>query len=235
MVGSLGATLSGVTFPVTSHMRRACFSYLFPVRHFTEAAWILLRCRVCLLLAVGSYTLHLPIDGTADTAIAEMVDKKRDKGRSNLRLPSPCPPTALSTASVIRHEWHAIATNPAILLVLAGGIFPHGLLYNYMYAPNLVRKAPVAVVDLSHSALSREYIRLLDATPQTAVYGQTPNILEARQWMKQGDVAGILYLPADFEARVARGETSVFVLYAATDAFLNFKGLQEPVRASCLP
>ena len=45
--------------------------------------------------------------------------------------------------------------------------------------------------------------------------------------MKQGDVAGILYLPADFEARVARGETSVFVLYAATDAFLNFKGLQE--------
>ena len=26
---------------------------------------------------------------------------------------------------------------------------------------------------------------------------------------------------------VARGETSVFTLYAATDAFLNFKGLQE--------
>ncbi len=43
----------------------------------------------------------------------------------------------------------------------AGGIFLYGLLYNYMYAPNLVRKAPVAVVDLSHSALSREYIRLL--------------------------------------------------------------------------
>ena len=153
--------------------------------------------------------------------------KKEIREEAISASPSPCPPTALSTASVIRHEWHAIATNPAILLVLAGGIFLYGLLYNYMYAPNLVRKAPVAVVDLSHSALSREYIRLLDATPQTAVYGQTPNILEARQWMKQGDVAGILYLPADFEARVARGETSVFVLYAATDAFLNFKGLQE--------
>ena len=37
----------------------------------------LLRCRVCLLLAVGSYTLHLPIGSTADTAIAEMVDKKK--------------------------------------------------------------------------------------------------------------------------------------------------------------
>ena len=50
--------------------------------------------------------------------------------------------------------------------------------------------------------------------------------------MKQGDVAGILYLPADFEARVARGETSVFVLYAATDAFLNFN---ESARISRIP
>lgn len=95
------------------------------------------------------------------------------------------PGTEASLSNVIRHEWKAIATNPAILLVLAGGIFLYGLLYNYMYAPNLVRKAPVAVVDLSHSALSREYVRWLDAAPQTSVYAQTPNILEARKWMKK--------------------------------------------------
>lgn len=141
----------------------------------------------------------------------------------------------MSTASVIRHEWHAIATNPAILLVLAGGIFLYGLLYNYMYAPNLVRKAPVAVVDLSHSALSREYIRLLDATPQTAVYGQTPNILEARQWMKQGDVAGILYLPADFEARVARARLRSSYSMPPRTLSSTSKDCKNPVRASCLP
>lgn len=45
--------------------------------------------------------------------------------------------------------------------------------------------------------------------------------------MKKGEVTGILYIPSDFETHVARGETSVFTLYAATDAFLNFKGLQE--------
>jgi uncharacterized phage infection (PIP) family protein YhgE len=135
----------------------------------------------------------------------------------------------LSTASVIRHEWHAIATNPAILLVLAGGIFLYGLLYNYMYAPNLVRKAPVAVVDLSHSALSREYIRLLDATPQTAVYGQTPNILEARHGMTQGDVAGILYLPADFEALRSSYSMPPRTLSSTS------KDCKNPVRASCLP
>lgn len=34
-----------------------------------------------------------------------------------------------------------------------------------------------------------------------------------------------IFLPTS--KRVARGETSVFTLYASTDAFLNFKGLQE--------
>ena len=37
MVGSLGATLSGVTFPVPSMYAPVHYaSYLFPVRHFTE-------------------------------------------------------------------------------------------------------------------------------------------------------------------------------------------------------
>lgn len=231
MVGSLGATLSGVTFPVTAMYAPVhAASYLFPVRHFTEAAQAMIYfdagfayfwqsvavLLVFLLLAI----LILPL---LKWWILRMKESEETLHIGDKALSG----TEASLSNVIRHEWKAIATNPAILLVLAGGIFLYGLLYNYMYAPNLVRKAPVAVVDLSHSALSREYVRWLDAAPQTSVYAQTPNILEARKWMKKGEVTGILYIPSDFETRVARGETSVFTLYAATDAFLNFKGLQE--------
>ena len=243
MVGSLGATLSGVTFPVTAMYAPVhAASYLFPVRHFTEAAQAMIYfgagfayfwqsvavLLVFLLLAILKWwilrrkeseeTLHI-----GDKALSGIAATDIQSGISSGTSPG----TEASLSNVIRHEWKAIATNPAILLVLAGGIFLYGLLYNYMYAPNLVRKAPVAVVDLSHSALSREYVRWLDAAPQTSVYAQTPNILEARKWMKKGEVTGILYIPSDFETHVARGETSVFTLYAATDAFLNFKGLQE--------
>ena len=248
MVGSLGATLSGVTFPVTAMYAPVhAASYLFPVRHFTEAAQAMIYfdagfayfwqsvavLLVFLLLAIlilpllkwwilrmkeSEETLHI-----GDKALSGIAATDIQSGISSGTWPG----TEASLSNVIRHEWKAIATNPAILLVLAGGIFLYGLLYNYMYAPNLVRKAPVAVVDLSHSALSREYVRWLDAAPQTSVYAQTPNILEAREWMKKGEVTGILYIPSDFETHVARGETSVFTLYAATDAFLNFKGLQE--------
>lgn len=231
MVGSLGATLSGVTFPVTAMYAPVhAASYLFPVRHFTEAAQAMIYfdagfayfwqsvavLLVFLLLAI----LILPL---LKWWILRMKESEETLHIGDKALSG----TEASLSNVIRHEWKAIATNPAILLVLAGGIFLYGLLYNYMYAPNLVRKAPVAVVDLSHSALSREYVRWLDAAPQTSVYAQTPDILEAREWMKKGEVTGILYIPSDFETRVARGETSVFTLYAATDAFLNFKGLQE--------
>ena len=120
---------------------------------------------------------------------------------------------------IITREFRAISTSYAVLLVLMGGIFVYGLLYNYMYAPNIVTKAPIAVVDNSHSSLSRQYIRWLNATPQIEIYAQ--------EWMKEGKIQGILYLPHNFEDRVFRGEEAVFSLYATTDAFLYYEALQE--------
>ena len=127
---------------------------------------------------------------------------------------------------IIRREYWAISTSYAVLLVLMGGIFVYGLLYNYMYAPNIVTDVPVAVVDNSHSELSRNFIRWLDATPQAEIYDQAMDYHEAKEWMKAGKVQGILYLPHDFEERVFRGDEAVFSLYATTDAFLYFEALQ---------
>ena len=127
---------------------------------------------------------------------------------------------------IIQREFLAISTSYAVLLVLIGGIFVYGLLYNYMYAPNIVTDVPIAIVDNSHSELSRNFIRWLDATPQADVYSQAMDYNEAKEWMKRGKVQGILYLPHDFEARVFRGDESIFSLYATTDAFLYFEALQ---------
>ncbi len=128
---------------------------------------------------------------------------------------------------VIAREFRTISTSYAVLLVLVGGIFLYGLLYNYMYAPNHVTGAPVVVVDHSHSSLSREYARLLDATPQVDIYGYAADFREAEELMKQQKAVGILYLPRDFADRVFRGEEAVFVLYASTNAFLYYLSLQE--------
>lgn len=124
-------------------------------------------------------------------------------------------------------EFRAISTSYAVLLVLVGGVFAYGLLYNYMYAPNVVREVPVCVVDHSHSALSREYVRLLDATPQAHVAYHACDMLEAKHLMRQSRVYGVLYLPRDFEERMLRGDESVYPFYATTDAFLYYESLER--------
>ena len=140
----------------------------------------------------------------------------------------------MKVISVIHNEFKTIAGSFPILLVLMGGIFVYGLLYNYMYAPDLVRKVPVAVVDHSHSELSRHYVRLLDATPQVDVVTTATGYPEAQDMIKSGQVAGILYLPDNFEDRVARGEESVFIMYETTSAFLYYLAMQEASAASML-
>ena len=128
---------------------------------------------------------------------------------------------------ITRYEYQSILNSLPILVVLGGGIFLYGMLYNYMYSPNVLREVPVVVVDESQTPLSRHYIRLLDATPQVRVQGVITNMPEARKRMKETEVAGILSLPADFDTKVGRGEEAVFVSFNSTMAFLSYAAFKE--------
>lgn len=130
-------------------------------------------------------------------------------------------------STYIIREFKTIATSYSILLVLIGGIFIYGLLYNYMYQPNLIRSAPVVVVDMSHSPLSREYTRLLEASPQVTIHSFSTDINSAEELMKKQETIGIIYIPQDFETRMGRGQQSVFLAMGNTSAFLNFASIQE--------
>ncbi|WP_102408283.1 ABC transporter permease [Parabacteroides bouchesdurhonensis] len=141
----------------------------------------------------------------------------------------------LSDVSVIIHnEFRTIFTSFAILLVLIGGIFVYGLLYNYMYAPDVVRNAPVAIVDYSKSELSRQFIRYLNTTPQIEVVTDGVDYSEAQVLMKNNEAVGIIYIPEDFEDRVSRGEQSIFIAYETTSAFLYYMSMQEASSAAML-
>ncbi len=126
-------------------------------------------------------------------------------------------------SSIILNEFKTISGSFAIVLVLMGGIFMYGLLYNYMYAPDVVRNVPVVVVDNSKTELSREYIRLLNATPQVDVIATGEDYPQAQELMKM-----------DFTDRVSRGDESVFIMYETTNAFLNYLAMQEASAGSML-
>ena len=86
------------------------------------------------------------------------------------------------------YEYHSILRSPSVLLVLAGGIFMYGMLYNYMYSPNVLHEVPVAIVDNNRTSLSRRFTRLLDATPQVRIEGVTTDIAEAHKRMKKNEL-----------------------------------------------
>ena len=84
---------------------------------------------------------------------------------------------------IANYEYRSIIRSLSILLVMGGGVFMYGLLYNYMYSPNVLRKVPITVVDESHTPLSRHYTRLLDASPQVLVkevISNTPQAVDPR-------------------------------------------------------
>lgn len=124
-------------------------------------------------------------------------------------------------------EFKAISSDYSILLVLLGGIFAYGFLYNYMYAPNVVHDVPIVVVDHSHSSMSRQYMSWMDATPQVQVEYVVADMAEAKRLMLSAQVFGILYLPENFETLVFEGQQSVFPFYASTDAFLYYEAMAK--------
>ena len=128
---------------------------------------------------------------------------------------------------IAHYEYRSIIRSLSILLVMGGGVFMYGLLYNYMYSPNVLREVPIMVVDESHTPLSRHYIRLLDASPQVFVKEVVSNIPQALEQLKKGMTMGIIYLPKDFEAKLGRGEESVFVTYNTTLSFLIYEAMME--------
>lgn len=136
--------------------------------------------------------------------------------------------------SVGKREFYSITSRYSVILLLIGGIFAYGFLYNFMYEPNVVRDAPVAVVDMSNTKLSREYARLLDATPQAHVISNNSDIIDAKELLKKSDATGIVYIPYDFDQRIRRGEQAVFVLYSVTTVFLYYVAMQESAAGAML-
>ena len=136
--------------------------------------------------------------------------------------------------NVAVYEYKSILRSLPVLLVLGGGIFLYGILYNYMYSPDVLRDVPVVVIDESHTPLSRQYIRLLDATPQVQVQGVVDGMPQARGRVQKGEASGIVFLPTDFNEKVGRGEEAVFVSYNTSVAFLYYAALKEAFSGAML-
>lgn len=128
---------------------------------------------------------------------------------------------------ILIKEMRSVVTDEGALIFMVLVPLGYPLLYSWIYTNEVVHDVPVAVVDYSQSATSREFIRMIDASPDTRVAYFCADMDEARQRMAKQDVHGILYFPKNFQTKLYRGEQATASVYCDMSLMLNYKGIYK--------
>ncbi len=105
----------------------------------------------------------------------------------------------------VRREIRRFGHTP--VLVVSAIVIPvvMTLLYVAMFWRGTVHDLPVAVWDGDHSALSRQIVRMVDATPSVEVVLQVEGIDQGRRAMVRGEVDALIVIPPGLQAEVMGG------------------------------
>lgn len=126
---------------------------------------------------------------------------------------------------IMANELRQISRDGGLLLIFLGAGLAYPLLYNVIYLNGILSDTPVAVVDDADCAMSRRYIREVDATRELSIAAKCVNMDEARRLMEDRKVNGIIYLPSDFGEKIERMETATLSIYADMSSFLYYKNV----------
>ena len=110
-----------------------------------------------------------------------------------------------------------------IFFVLVPLTYP--LIYSFIYTNETVREVPAVVVDNSRSSLSREYLRKVDASPETSIVAHCADMEEARLMLKERKAYGIIYIPSGFSDDIVRGKQTQVSIFCDMSGLLYYKAL----------
>ena len=135
------------------------------------------------------------------------------------------------TCRIWREELTLVLKDEGVLIffVIVPLIYP--LLYSWIYNNEAVREVPVVVVDDSHSAMSRRFIRMCDASPDVQIKYYASDMDEAKMLMGRQIVKAIYRIPADFETNVMRMQQSVVSVYCDMSLMLTYKATYQAALA----
>lgn len=110
-----------------------------------------------------------------------------------------------------------------IFFVLVPLVYP--LIYSFIYTNETIRKVPTVVVDNSRSSLSREYLRKVDASPETSIVAYCADMEEAKLMLKDRKAYGIIYIPAHFSDDIVQGKQTQVSIFCDMSGLLYYKAL----------
>ncbi|MCQ2221582.1 MAG: ABC transporter permease, partial [Prevotella sp.] len=105
------------------------------------------------------------------------------------------------------------------------------VIYSWIYNNEVVREVPIAIVDNSHSAMSREFTQKMDASPDVSVALYCSSINEAKDAIGHGEIYGFLYFPEDFAIKTGRLEQTHVSVYCDMSYMLTYKAIFQTATA----
>ncbi len=99
------------------------------------------------------------------------------------------------------------------------------ILYSLIYTTETIREVPVAVVDMSRTAASRDYLHRVDGTPDVDIQIYCANLEEAKEMVRQRKAYGIIYVPKEFATNINKGEQARVSLFCDMSGLLYYKAI----------
>ena len=127
---------------------------------------------------------------------------------------------------VFTHELRTIFHDSGVMVIFFLGTLAYPFIYKAMYWNEQIKDIPVAVVDLSNSPESREFLHQWNAAPDIRLTHTCASMAEAEQLLRDQKVHGIIYFPRDYAAQLADPLGKAHIsLYCDMSSFLYMKGI----------
>lgn len=130
------------------------------------------------------------------------------------------------TGWVFTIELKRIFRDPGVMVIFILATLAYPFLYKAIYWREQITDIPVAVVDMSRSQESREFLHRWNAAPDIKLAYTCASMGEAEQLLRDQKVHGIIYFPHDYAAQLADplGQAHIS-LYCDMSSFLYMKGI----------
>ena len=128
-------------------------------------------------------------------------------------------------AYIWRQEIKQVFRDEGVLIFCIIVPLAYPLLYSWIYNNEVVHEVPVVVVDQSHSQLSRQFVRMCDASPDVKIISYAEDLDDAQSLVSRQIVKGIYLIPSDFSTKINRMEQAVISVYCDMSLMLTYKAI----------
>ena len=131
----------------------------------------------------------------------------------------------IDLARAFAHQWWLTGRDMGALIFFLALPFAYPVTYTLIYNPEIVTEMPVAIVDHSHTARSRELIRTISASPSVDIYEYCADLNEAKDLFADNKVFAVIEIPEDYARCLGRGEQATVPVYMEMSLLLRYRTL----------